>query len=182
MSEDRVFLTDEQRGPLLMRRASVALAAGAGCGKTTVLAERFLSEIDGDDGRPLQSLAVMTFTEKAARELRQRIRLRCRAKLAAGADPSWWTTVLRALEAAPIGTFHEFCGRVLRGGSSASDVDPEFVVLDDVVAGALREQAVGAAISRLLAAHDLDLVALSVPHTLRAVSEMLETTLARRTT
>lgn len=181
MSEDRVSLTDEQRGPLLMRKASVALAAGAGCGKTTVLTERFLSEIDGDEGRALRSLAVMTFTEKAARELRQRIRLRCRAKLAAGADPAWWTTVLRALEAAPIGTFHEFCGRVLRGRAVAMGVDPEFAVLDDVVAGALREQAVGSAIRRLLAARDPDLIALAVPHTLRAVREMLESTLASRT-
>ena len=85
MSEDRVSLTDEQRGPLLMRRASVALAAGAGCGKTTVLTERFLSEIDGDEGRALRSLAVMTFTEKAARELRQRLFLGLARSLAA--DP-----------------------------------------------------------------------------------------------
>nr|WP_303652425.1 UvrD-helicase domain-containing protein [Paludisphaera mucosa] len=173
-------MTSEQQGPLLMRRASVALAAGAGCGKTTVLTERFLREIDGAEGRALRSLAVMTFTEKAARELRQRIRARCRARLSGGTDPAWWTTVLRALEAAPIGTFHEFCGRVLRSRATAIGVDPEFVVLDDVVAGALREQAVGSAIRRLLAARDPDLLDLAVPHTLRTLREMLEDALARR--
>jgi ATP-dependent helicase/nuclease subunit A len=180
MSDDRVFLTDEQQAPLRMRSSSVALAAGAGCGKTTVLTERFLAEIDGGEGRALRSLAVMTFTEKAARELRQRIRTRCRVKLAAGSDPDWWTTVLRALEAAPIGTFHEFCGQVLRGRATALRVDPEFEVLDDVVAGALREQAVGSAIRRLLSGNDPDLLALAIPHTLRGLREMLEKTLASR--
>ncbi|WP_165067324.1 UvrD-helicase domain-containing protein [Paludisphaera rhizosphaerae] len=181
VGDDQVRLTSEQRGPLIERRSSVALAAGAGCGKTTVLTERFLGEIDGLEGRALRSLAVMTFTEKAARELRQRIRGRCRAKLAAGADPAWWTTVLRALEAAPIGTFHEFCGRVLRTRAGAVGVDPEFVVLDDVVAGALRAQAVAATIRRLIADRDADMLLLSVSHGLRAIREMLEDALARRT-
>ncbi|AMV38315.1 UvrD-helicase domain-containing protein [Planctomyces sp. SH-PL62] len=181
MSDDRVSLTREQQGPLKARGVSVALAAGAGCGKTTVLTERFLREIDGAEGRALRSLAVMTFTDKAARELRQRIRERCRSRLAGGSDPDWWTTVLRALEAAPIGTFHQFCGRVLRSRAEAMGVDPEFVVLDEVVAGALREQAVAAAIRRLLAARDPDLLELAVPHTLRGLRAMLEDALARRT-
>ncbi|WP_165250121.1 UvrD-helicase domain-containing protein [Paludisphaera soli] len=179
--DDRVTFTREQQGPLQARGVSVALAAGAGCGKTTVLTERFLREIDGAEGRALRSLAVMTFTDKAARELRQRIRARCRARLASGTDPEWWTTVLRALEAAPIGTFHEFCGRVLRGRAEALAVDPEFVVLDDVVASALREQAVGAAVRRLLADRDPDLLDLAVPHTLRGLRAMLESALAART-
>ena len=91
---------------------SVALGAGAGCGKTTVLTERFLAEIEGADGRPLRALVALTFTDKAARELRQRIRARCRDRLAAGEDAARWRSVLRALEAAPIGTFHEFAGRL----------------------------------------------------------------------
>ncbi|WP_337174007.1 UvrD-helicase domain-containing protein [Paludisphaera sp.] len=181
MSDDRVSLTDEQRGPLEPKGASIALAAGAGCGKTTVLTERFLAEIDGGQGRALRSLAVMTFTDKAARELRERIRHRCRARLAAGSDPAWWAIVLRALEAAPIGTFHEFCGRALRGRAVELGVDPEFAVLDDVVAGALREQAAGAAIRRLLAQVDPDITSLALPHTLRVVRRMLEKVLASRT-
>ena len=63
---DQVRLTKEQRRPVLARAVSVALAAGAGCGKTTVLTERFLGEIDGVEGRPLRTLAAMTFTDKAA--------------------------------------------------------------------------------------------------------------------
>src|SRR5271165_2121205 len=101
-------LTEEQRRALEAKAVSVALGAGAGCGKTTVLTERFLAEIEGADGRPLRALVALTFTDKAARELRQRIRARCRERLAGGKVAPRWRTVLRALEAAPIGTFHEF--------------------------------------------------------------------------
>ncbi len=79
-----------------------------------VLTERFLAALDDADGRPLEALVALTFTEKAARELRQRIRARCRARLVAGDDRDaerWWA-VLRGLDAAPIGTFHEFCARL----------------------------------------------------------------------
>ena len=73
-------LTDQQRRALLVPDASVALSAGAGCGKTMVLTERFLAALDEAGGRPLRALVALTFTEKAARELRQRIRARCRAR------------------------------------------------------------------------------------------------------
>ncbi len=180
VANDQIRLTTEQRRPLEVRSVSVALAAGAGCGKTTVLTERFLGEIDGVNGRPLRALAAMTFTDKAARELRQRIRERCRTKLAIGENSQWWTIVLRALEAAPIGTFHEFCGRLLRGYARELAVDPEFAILDATIAGSLREQAVGSAVRRLLSKRDPDLLSLGVVHGLKSIREMLETILAQR--
>lgn len=178
---DDVRLTDEQRRALETRLVSVGLSAGAGCGKTTVLTERFLREIDGQSGRSLGSMAAMTFTEKAARELRQRIRARCRSKIAAGVDRDWWTLALRALEAAPIGTFHEFCGGMLRGRAELMGLDPDFVILDEIIAASLREQAAASAIRRLLANRDPDLLVLGVDYGLRTIREMLESTLASRT-
>src|SRR5437868_2356104 len=84
---ESVRLTDEQRRALEVTECSIALGAGAGCGKTTVLTERFLGAIEGDRGRPLRELAALTFTDKAARELRQRIRERCREKLSIEGQP-----------------------------------------------------------------------------------------------
>src|SRR5437870_4559795 len=92
-------LTDQQRRALMVTGASVALSAGAGCGKTMVLTERFLAALDDAGGRPLRSLVALTFTEKAARELRRRIRARCRAKLTTGEDAARWWAVLRGLDA-----------------------------------------------------------------------------------
>src|SRR4051812_47728914 len=105
-------LTPDQRRPLDVSGVSVALAAGAGCGKTTVLTARYLVDLAAGE-RPMRSIVALTFTKKAARELRQRIRRRCRDQLASGEDAARWRGVLRGLEAAPIGTFHEFCGQWL---------------------------------------------------------------------
>ncbi len=88
--------TGEQQAVLLVRAASVALRAGAGCGKTFVLTERYRQELDLPSGRPLGSVVALTFTEKAARELRQRIGAVCRAQLASGADVPRWGLLLRA--------------------------------------------------------------------------------------
>ena len=153
----------------------MALSAGAGCGKTTVLTERFLAALDDEGGRPLEALVALTFTEKAVRELRHRIRARCRARLASGDGPEaerWWA-VLRGLDAAPIGTFHEFCARLLRRHAMLAGVDPEFAILDETIAGSLREEAVRIAIRKRLATRDPDLMDLATDYGLRQVREAL---------
>ena len=82
-------LTAEQARPLAATGTSVALSAGAGCGKTTVLTERFLQSLNARV--PTSSLVALTFTDKAARELRQRIRQACHERLAAErANASFW--------------------------------------------------------------------------------------------
>src|SRR5262249_42613184 len=145
------------------------------CGKTMVLTERFLAALDDSGGRSLEALVALTFTEKAARELRQRIRARCRANVAAGddRDPERWWAVLRGLGAAPIGTFHEFCARLLRRHALPAGVDPEFAILDESIAGSLRDEAVRVALRKLLAARDADLIDLGADHGLRQVREAL---------
>jgi ATP-dependent helicase/nuclease subunit A len=170
-----VRLTEQQRAALDRGAVSVALSAGAGCGKTTVLAERFLQELDGPEARALRSVVALTFTEKAARELRQRIRARCREKIETGdeQDVRRWRTILRGLEAAPIGTFHEFCGRMLRLHAVESGIDPEFSVLDESISRALRDQAVRITLRAALSEQDLDLINLAVDYGLGQIDDTL---------
>ena len=174
-------LTREQLDALEVVEASVALRAGAGCGKTLVLTERYRREIEGQRGRPLCSLVALTFTEKAARELRQRIRELCRRQLAVGHEVERWGRVLQALEAAPIGTFHEFCARLLRTHALAIGVDPEFTVFDAAVAGSLRDEAVRIALRRLLADRNEDLLALASDYGLGQIQEAMGLLVAMRT-
>jgi len=175
-------LTREQHEALEVEEASVALRAGAGCGKTLVLTERYRREIEGQQGRPLGSLVALTFTEKAARELRQRIRRLCRAQLAAGCEADRWGMVLRALEAAPIGTFHGFCAQLLRTHAIEIGIDPEFTVLDAAIAGSLRDEAVRITLRRLLAGRDEDLVALASDYGLDQIRNAMGLLIAMRTT
>ena len=171
-------LTDQQRGALDVAGASVALVAGAGCGKTTVLTERFLRHLED---RPLSDLVALTFTEKAARELRERVRAACRRRLDLGGDDAAkWRGVLRGLEVAPIGTFHGFCGRLLRRFPVEAGATPGFGILEESIAPGLRDAALAGCIRGWLAESDPDLVALAVDFGLGTVREWLSDLVAGR--
>ena len=108
------------------------LEAGAGTGKTRVLVERYVHcVLDPELGAgDVRAVAAITFTEKAAGELRQRIREkleRLDEAAAPGSDQAArLRTALDALDDAPIGTIHGFAGRLLREFPVEAGVDPAF--------------------------------------------------------
>ena len=154
-------LTDQQRQAVTARGVSVALSAGAGCGKTFVLTERFLKELEPDghagvkgdspifadakigtvpDRRSrLGQLVAITFTERAAREMRSRIRAACRRRLKECPEHNvgYWLGLVRELDSARISTIHSFCGSLLRAHAVEAGVDPRFRVLDAAQAATL---------------------------------------------
>ncbi len=103
---------------------SVAVVAGAGTGKTHMLAHRYLFHLEQGLG-PLEIVAV-TFTERAAAELRARIRA-----LVSRAWPDR-PEVPAALEAAQISTLHALAARLCRDHPEAAGVPPDFSVLDEL--------------------------------------------------
>jgi ATP-dependent exoDNAse (exonuclease V) beta subunit len=135
-------LTEEQELAVARRHGSLLLAAGAGSGKTSVLVERFVRAVLEDGVAPSRILAI-TFTERAAGELKERIRARFAALGAREAA--------RDTEAAFIGTFHGFCARLLRTHPLLAGLDPEFTVLDEPHAGRLRVQAFSASLGAFVA-------------------------------
>jgi len=134
-------LTDEQRIAVERRSGELLLAAAAGSGKTAVLVERFSQAVLTDGVAPARILAI-TFTDRAAGELRERLRRRL---LTLGARAA-----ARDAEAAFVGTFHSFCARVLRSEPLAAGVAPDFDTLDEAQAGRLRARAFGAALPAVL--------------------------------
>ena len=97
--------------------------ASAGTGKTRKLVEVYLELIEqGID--PLRIVAV-TFTEKAAAEMRDRIRTALYAK------PGQWMKTIAVLPAAPISTIHGFCGILVREHGFDLGIDPSFTILDE---------------------------------------------------
>ena len=166
-------LTDQQRQPLERPGISIALGAGAGCGKTTVLTERFVAALSGEGRLPLDRIVALTFTDKAAAELRGRVRAACRARLDEGDEPDYWRGVLRGLEAAPIGTFHTFCGEVVRRFAVRAGIDPGFAILHPSIAATCREEAVDTALRQSLRSRDRDLRDLAVSIGLDRVRDAL---------
>jgi DNA helicase-2/ATP-dependent DNA helicase PcrA len=117
-------LNPEQQRAVRTTDGPVLILAGAGSGKTRVLAHRVAYLIGVQGVRPWQILAV-TFTNKAAAELRARI------------------TGLVGQEAGhevAMGTFHALCARVLRRDGAAIGLDPHFVVYDTADQQALMKQ------------------------------------------
>ena len=142
----------------------VFVSAGAGTGKTTVLVERFVKAVC-ERGLDVDSLLVITYTERAAAELRERIRTRLgeagRADLARALDASW------------ISTIHGFCHRLLRAHPFAAGIDPRFRVLDESQARVLQREAFEEALTEFCAGGDAERVGLLATYGARALRRML---------
>jgi ATP-dependent exoDNAse (exonuclease V) beta subunit len=126
-------------------RGLVFVSAGAGTGKTKVLVERFARAVC-DEGVDVESILVITYTEKAAGELRSRIR--------AGLIERGRPDLARELDGAWISTIHGFCHRLLRSHPFAAGVDPRFRVLDESQGRVLRGEAFAAALTAFCASDD----------------------------
>ncbi len=115
-------------------RGNVLVAAGAGTGKTSTITARCL-ELVLKERCPLDAILMVTFTEAAAAEMRERIRktLREAAEKAApdSDDARWLAEQLALLDTAPISTLHSFCLDLARQNFHTLGLDPQFTVLDD---------------------------------------------------
>src|SRR5207302_2410502 len=95
-------LTPQQRAAVFRRESSVVLSSGAGCGKTHVLTERYLSHLR-NDGAEVGQIVAITFTDRAARQMRERIRRALVVELkkaGTDAEADRWAWHLRNLETA----------------------------------------------------------------------------------
>ncbi len=147
--------TDEQERAVASRQASLLLAAGAGSGKTSVLVERFVRAVREDGVAPGRILAI-TFTERAAGELRQRVRARM---LELGEREA-----ARETEAANVCTFHSFCARLLRIHPVQAGVEPGFEILEEGIATRLRTLAFSDALGDFLAGERQEAVDLAAAY------------------
>jgi ATP-dependent exoDNAse (exonuclease V) beta subunit len=142
--EHAVGLNDEQLAAA-EATGNVFVSAGAGTGKTSVLVERYVRAVC-EHGLDVDSILVITYTRKAAGELRGRIRAalveRGRPELARDLDGAW------------ISTIHGFCNRLLKAHPFAVGLDPRFRELEDAGAAVLRGEAFELALDEFCAEGD----------------------------
>jgi ATP-dependent exoDNAse (exonuclease V) beta subunit len=176
---------NEQQLAAVEAGGEVFVSAGAGTGKTAVLVERVVRAVT-ERGLDVDSILVITYTRRAAGELRTRIR-------AALADRGR-RDLARELDGAWISTIHGFCARLLRAYPLAAGLDPRFRELDEAQAAVLRSEAFGEALAEFCAGDDpqrLELLATygsdrlrrmltSVYETLRAAGRELDLAVAPR--
>lgn len=134
-------LTSAQKRAITAIDQSMAVIAGAGSGKTTVLINRCL-EIIGTNHGELDRILAITFTEKAAAEVKQRLRHKL--------PP----TAHHRLATAWVGTFHGICARMIRQHAPLLALDPSFAILDENASHLLMRQAVRSSLLAGLASRD----------------------------
>lgn len=125
-------LTAIQQKIVEARGRNVLVSAGAGSGKTRVLVERFVDLVRQGEALAGEILT-LTFTDKAALEMKSRMMARFKAMNLEGPR--------RDLESAYISTFHAFASRLLKEHPLEGGVDPDFAVLEEEDAGMLQDQA-----------------------------------------
>ena len=118
--------------------------ASAGTGKTATLVGTYLSQIE--QGIPPGQILAITFTEKAAAEMRDRLKREVLARVsdvsADGAPGLDWRQALTGLTNAPISTIHAFCAGLLKENPLEAGVDPHFVIWDEDESGAVRREVI----------------------------------------
>ena len=138
---------NEQQQAAVAATGEVFVSAGAGTGKTAVLVERFVRAVC-DRGLDVDSILVITYTRRAAGELRTRIRAalaeRGRQDLARELDGAW------------ISTIHGFCLRLLKAYPFAAGLDPRFRELDDAQGAVIRGEAFRTALDEFCRDGDAD--------------------------
>ncbi len=126
-------LTAQQRAALAAR-GNVLVAAGAGTGKTSTVTERCL-QLVWQEKCSLEEILMVTFTEAAAAEMRERLRQRLREAADQATpdsdDAPWLAEQLALLDQAAISTLHSFCLGLVRRNFHTLGLDPACVVLDD---------------------------------------------------
>jgi ATP-dependent helicase/nuclease subunit A len=155
---------NEQQLAAVEATGEVFVSAGAGTGKTAVLVERFVRAVC-DRGLDVDSILVITYTRRAAGELRTRIRAALHER---GRDD-----LARELDGAWISTIHGFCLRLLKAYPFAAGLDPRFRELDDAQAAVLRGEAFRAALEDFTSAGEPDRLRLLATYGAEGLRKML---------
>ncbi len=155
---------NEQQTAAVEAKGEVFVSAGAGTGKTSVLVERFVRAVC-EEGLDVESVLVITYTRKAAGELRARIR----AALHGRGRPD----LARKLDGAWISTIHGFCSRLLRTHPFAVGIDPRFRELDDEHGAVIRGESFERALTAFCSTRDSERLRLLATYGAQGLRRML---------
>jgi ATP-dependent helicase/nuclease subunit A len=142
----------------------ISVTAGPGSGKTTVLVERYLHILRQNKRLNIDQIVAITFTNRAANEMRQRLReqLNLILRTAAPDERTYWLNYKRTLDGAVITTIHGFCARLLREFPVEARIDPQFLLLDEHRAAMLLESVVEESLTQFISAGHVEISRLTL--------------------
>lgn len=129
--------TPQQKSAIEARGSNLLVAASAGSGKTAVLVERILTLIL-NERTDIDRFLIVTFTQAAAAEMRERINLALTEALETKGEDPYLRRQLTLLNHASISTIHSFCNEVIRSYFHLINVDPRYRIADQTEATLLK--------------------------------------------
>ncbi len=151
--------TKEQLQAITARKSNLLVAAAAGSGKTAVLVERIIQMIT-KDSIDIDSLLVVTFTNAAAAEMRERIGEAIIKALEKNPENRNLERQLSLLNRSSITTIHSFCLEIIRNNFQEIGLDPGFRITDETERAILREEACEEALEESYTYDDPDFISL----------------------
>src|SRR6266536_1697086 len=163
LPEQKRLLEPEQAAAAYTIDRHISVTAGPGSGKTMVLVERYL-HILNKHHLNIDQIVAITFTNRAANEMRERLRERLNHFLQTtrGDERKRWLGYKRTLDGAVITTIHGFCARLLREYPVEARVDPQFLLLDEHRAAMLLESVVEEALSHFISSGHVEISRLTL--------------------
>jgi ATP-dependent helicase/nuclease subunit A len=176
-------LTDEQQLAVDSIDKHVIVSAGAGSGKTSVLVSRYLRVLASNPEASVTNLVAVTFTRKAADEMRSRLKSELKRLSTAGAaeEQGRWLDLLSRIDQARIGTIHSLCESILRSFPAEALMDPQFEVLSELERAELIDQTIDEQVREALMRSDEHMLKL-FEYTVPEVKKWLRELVGRATT
>src|SRR6476660_124566 len=142
----------------------ISVTAGPGSGKTMVLVERYLHILRQKPHLNIDQVVAITFTNRAANEMRERLReqLNLILQIATDDERRRWLNYKRTLDGAVITTIHGFCARLLREFPIEARVDPQFLLLDEHRAAMMLELTVEEVLSDFISGGHVEISRLTL--------------------
>ena len=141
--------TESQNKAVIHRGSGMIVTAGAGSGKTRTLVARYLSLLA--EGISPRRIVAITFTEKAAREMRNRVRsdlILLRSKFEINSpEYIFWNDLVNQIDSARIGTIHSLCAELLRAYPAEAGLDPEFDIIEEGLGAMFKAESVSASMA-----------------------------------
>src|ERR1041385_8541187 len=162
MPEQRVLLPEQAAAAYEIDK-HVSVTAGPGSGKTTVLVERYV-HILREHKLSIDQIVAITFTNRAPKEMRERLRadLNHMLRIATDEERRRWLNYKRTLDGAVITTIHGFCARLLREFPIEARVDPQFLLLDEHRAAMMLELTVEEVLSDFISGGHVEISRLTL--------------------
>ncbi|MGP4041853.1 helicase-exonuclease AddAB subunit AddA [Gracilibacillus sp. D59] len=132
--------TKEQEEAIYQSGQNILVAAAAGSGKTAVLVERIIQKLlNKEQPIDIDTLLVVTFTNAAAQEMRNRVGAAIETALENNPTSNHLKKQLSLLQHASISTLHAFCMELVRKYAYQIDIDPNFRIADNIEADLIRQ-------------------------------------------